>query len=173
MSNRPPIYAHCKAGCSWETVHKDDFLNTVAFIRQKVIDNGFFKQFYLAAGQTVILKGDIFADTTDGRYSKATYEIRDVNNNVYVTEKAFMVSRFSTYIRVKNCGAYEEEDGTRTFYYELQGIGTDSSGNPVVKYYHTCKVSDTQIVIRLMNVDEVYLVNDGMEEFLNAEEVSV
>jgi hypothetical protein len=30
MSNKPSIYATCKAGCQWETVHKDDFLRSAS-----------------------------------------------------------------------------------------------------------------------------------------------
>lgn len=171
--SKPKIYANCKAGCLWETVHKDDFQSSAAFIKQDVIDTGYSKEFYVQAGQTVVLKGDIFDDQTTGRACKVTYEIRDYSNNIYVTEKALLCSRFDTHARVKNCGAYENKDGTITFYYELQGIGTDDDGNLVVKNYHTVTVSDPQVVICLKNVDEVYLVNDAMEAFLNAEEVSV
>lgn len=172
MSNKPKIYSNCKAGCLWETVHKDDFQRSAGFIRQNVIDNGSFKEFYLEAGQIAILKGDIVDSSPN--YWKVTYEIRDVNNNVYEGPSPIIRSQFDTYLRIKNCGAYSEEDGTTTFYYELQQITYDSStGEFTVKNYHTLKVSDTQIVIRLMNVDEVYLVNDAMDAVLNAEEESV
>lgn len=160
MSNKPSIYANCKAGCSWETVHKDDFLRSAAFIRQNVTDNGSFKEFYLEAGQTVILKGDI-EDSTPSLW-KVTYEIRDVNNNVYEGPYPIMRSQFDTYLRIKHCGTQKESDGTYTLYYEMLQITYDSStGTFSTSLYHTHKnLPDSQIVIRLMNVDEVYLVNE-------------
>lgn len=173
MSNKPKIYANCKAGCSWETVHKDDFQRSAAFIRQDVIDNGTFKEYHLEAGQTVILKGDIVAE--DGFNWKVTYEIRDILNNVYKGPYPIMRSKYDTYIKIKHCGVYEEEDGTYTVYYELREITYDSStGTFGTTVYQKCSgCSDSQLFIRLMYVDEVYLVNDAMDAILNAEEESV
>lgn len=175
MSNKPKIYANCKAGCLWETVHKDDFQRSAGFIRQNVTDNGTFKEFTLEAGQTCILKGDIFEDTTAGRSCKVSYEIRDINNNVYKGPYTLLCSRFDTFIRLKHCGTYEEEDGTYTIYYEMQELTYDSAtGEWSTKVYQTFEgLPDSQIVIRLMYVDEVYLVNDAMDSIVNAEEVSV
>jgi hypothetical protein len=34
MSDKPKIFASCKAGCLWETVHKDDFEKSASLIRQ-------------------------------------------------------------------------------------------------------------------------------------------
>ena len=40
MSNKPKIYAPCKAGCEWETVHKEDFERSASHIRQNIGANG-------------------------------------------------------------------------------------------------------------------------------------
>ena len=37
-TNKPKIYASCKAGCNWETIHKSDFEAMASHIRQNVID---------------------------------------------------------------------------------------------------------------------------------------
>lgn len=158
MANKPKIYANCKAGCLWETVHKDDFQRSAAFIRQSVEDNGYFKEFYLEAGQTCIVKGDIVADTIT--QWKVQAEVRDIMDNTYRTFNPIVRSRGDTYFRAKNCGV-EEENGKTYAYYEIG----DSR-------YQT-EVSDSNIVLRLMYVDEVYLINDCMDEILTAEEVSV
>lgn len=42
MSNRPKIYAHCAAGCKWETVHLADFAEVAAFIKQYRDSNGYY-----------------------------------------------------------------------------------------------------------------------------------
>lgn len=33
-NNKPEIFAHCRAGCNWRTVHYDDFAKSAAYIRQ-------------------------------------------------------------------------------------------------------------------------------------------
>ena len=43
MSNKPRIWAHCDAGCPWETVHKDDFLRSASIVRQYPNESGEFK----------------------------------------------------------------------------------------------------------------------------------
>ena len=42
MSNKPKIHATCKAGCLWETVHKDDFDKSAAYICQYPNSSGLF-----------------------------------------------------------------------------------------------------------------------------------
>lgn len=37
MSDRPKIWAHCAAGCLWETVHKDEFLASASI--KKIAEN--------------------------------------------------------------------------------------------------------------------------------------
>lgn len=162
MSNKPKIYANCKAGCLWETVHKDDFQRSAGFIRQNVTDNGSFKEFNLEAGQTCILKGDI---VDENYFWKVVFEIRDEFNNIYQNATAILRDGWDTYIRVKHCGVFEQADGTYKIFYETNGTngGQLSCAN----------CNSPNLVIRLMYVDEVYLVNDAMDAILNAEEESV
>lgn len=40
MSNKPKIYGTCKAGCQWETVHKDDFEKSASHIVQYPQEDG-------------------------------------------------------------------------------------------------------------------------------------
>lgn len=147
MSDKPKIYSNCKAGCLWETVHKEDFMRSAAFIKQTVTDNGTFKEFNLEAGQTCILAGDIATERSGDLYWNVNYEIRDALNNVYNDTVTIARDGWDTYIRVKHCGVYEQLDGTYLLYYEINDEQL------------TCIVDDPTIVIRLMYVDEVYLVN--------------
>ena len=39
MANLPKIYGHCKAGCSWETVHKSDFVRAVQYVEIPMPDD--------------------------------------------------------------------------------------------------------------------------------------
>lgn len=160
MSNKPKIYANCKAGCSWETVHKDDFQRSAAFIRQNVIDNGTSKEFILKEGQTVILKGDIIHET--GFYWKPKVVITDEYGVIYY-EDYVARSLWDTYFKVTSCGTYFTDTDKLTFYYEVGRSGSKRS----------CEVNSRGILIRLIDVDEVYLVNDAMDEILSAEEESV
>ena len=41
MSNLPKIYAHCKAGCAWETVHRSEFEQSAAFIEAEKTDGAY------------------------------------------------------------------------------------------------------------------------------------
>lgn len=160
MSNKPKIYANCKAGCSWETVHKDDFQRSAAFVRQNVEDNGTYKEFILEAGQTAILKGDIIGDT--GLTWKVKLQVIDADNNVY-HEETVARSLWDNYLKVTNCRVYYADNDVTKFYFEVGRNGEQ----------RTCEVSSMTIYIRLMYVDEVYLVNDAMEAIISAEEVSV
>lgn len=49
MSDKPKIYANCPAGCLWETIHKEDFEKSAAYIPQAKNSDG---KFYLSAGKT-------------------------------------------------------------------------------------------------------------------------
>lgn len=48
MSDKPKIYGTCKAGCLWETVHKDDFLASASHIECYPDSDG---NFYLEVGK--------------------------------------------------------------------------------------------------------------------------
>lgn len=165
MSNKPKIWANCDAGCKWETVHKDDFQSSAAFIRQSVTDNGSFKEYNLEAGKTCILKGDIFGE--NGLW-KVKYEFRDANNNVYGGPSSFTRKPWDTYLTIKNCGVHTDKDNNNvlTLFYEFHGCRNMTGEQKIA-------VSDKTTYIRLMYVDEVYLVNDAMDKILNAEEESV
>lgn len=161
MSNKPKIYANCKAGCLWETVHKDDWQSSAGFIRQDVTDNGTYKEYILEAGQTVILKGDIIGET--GLSWKVQLQVIDAYGNVY-HEETVARSLWDNYLKVTSCRVYHDADrDVLRFYFEVGRRGAQ----------RTCEVSSAPIYIRLMYVDEVYLVNDAMEAVLLAEEVSV
>lgn len=43
MSNKPKIYANCKAGCLWETVHKDDFDRSATWLKQYPDENNVYE----------------------------------------------------------------------------------------------------------------------------------
>lgn len=63
MSNKPKIFATCKAGCLWETVHRDEFLASASHIKQNIGEDGLC---YLELGKEY----KIFADkTADGLFS--------------------------------------------------------------------------------------------------------
>ena len=42
MSEKPKIYGTCKAGCLWETVHKDDFDRCATWIKQYADEDGIY-----------------------------------------------------------------------------------------------------------------------------------
>lgn len=48
MSNEPKIYANCKAGCEFETVHKEDFEKLASHIKQYPEEDG---NYYLQLGK--------------------------------------------------------------------------------------------------------------------------
>lgn len=45
----PRIYANCPAGCKWETVHRDEFERSAAYVKQRPTDFGYYQ---LEAGKT-------------------------------------------------------------------------------------------------------------------------
>lgn len=146
MSNKPKIYANCKAGCSWETVHRDEFLASASHIEQ-FIDNG-----------VCYLQNDkeykIFADkNTDNNFNCSLlfsysengvvkdYVITNINNDKYA--KSF-VFRFLE----------QDTDGsTITIVYELAGI----------RYTETINGTELALLaenfIRVTNATKVLLYN--------------
>lgn len=56
MSDKPQIYGNCKAGCLWETVHKEDFLSSAAMAEIGVDEYGLvevdpFKKYKIHSGR--------------------------------------------------------------------------------------------------------------------------
>lgn len=43
MSDKPKIYGFCKAGCQWETVHKDDFDKSATWLTEYADENGVYE----------------------------------------------------------------------------------------------------------------------------------
>lgn len=106
MSNKPKIYATCPAGCLWETVHKDDFLRSAAYIKQTEKAEGYI----LEQGRTYRLKKRFEGATTWGFAFAIVYKYwatadsppMEFEETVEITLPA--PTEFDDYAKIKICG---------------------------------------------------------------------
>lgn len=115
MNNKPKIYAPCKAGCLWETVHKSEFEKSAAYIEQYV-ENG---NCYFEARKEYKIFADkdadnqfacsvVFAYKANG--TATTYTIAHTNDDKYADSFVFRLLEAAT------------DGSTLTLVYEMAGI---------------------------------------------------
>lgn len=142
--NKPSIYANCKAGCSWETVHKDDFLRSASHIRQSMSEDG---RYYLEKGKEYkifVQKGaSVFAVKFDYTHSTA-------GSQVYVIERA-------------NGDAYAD-----SFTFKLLDITYDTSRNSIALVYDFAGIRKTEWIADLSStwIEGKCLYVEGVEKVL-------
>lgn len=71
MSKKPPIKATCPAGCLWETVHKEDWINGTTYIEQYKDENDLY---HLSTGKQYKIFGRnvsqvVLTYATDSKYN--------------------------------------------------------------------------------------------------------
>ena len=143
MSNKPKIYSFCKAGCQWETVHKDDFLKAATYI-QMLIENN---RCYLELGEQYKIVSQAksctlhYVYTTGG--SEAIYNFTIPFNDEYADSFIFRLleERINT------------EATTLTLVYEIAGVRytEEISGTSLAIVENDC--------LYVYNADAVYLYN--------------
>lgn len=82
MSNKPKIYAHCAAGCKWETIHKSDMAEFVTLIQEPINEDG---TFYAELGKEYKIYAPIAANGNfDCKIVFACYFEEGTENERYV-----------------------------------------------------------------------------------------
>lgn len=74
MSNKPKIYANCKSGCAWETVHRSEFEQSASHILQYPNEDG---SYTLEIGKEY----KIFANHNETAFEAELKLLRILNNN--------------------------------------------------------------------------------------------
>lgn len=132
MSNKPRIFANCPAGCKWETVHKDDFLNSASIVEMMPNDDGSFdlevgKTYKLLEnGTDVAWKGKI--QVAFDHYQKdggnITYR-ETVQTLAFPTKNKFYNDLISVkvlgFLRENNLEEQQGFDFGENLYFELNG----------------------------------------------------
>lgn len=112
MSRKPRIYAHCDAGCNWETIHRDEFLRSASHVEIYPNQNGFWN---LVIGKTY----KIFADKDENGafafelridYFGGSYYVKTATNDKYADYFIFTLLEYSN-----------NDDGGITLVYEIEG----------------------------------------------------
>lgn len=132
MSNKPRIFANCPAGCKWETVHKDDFLNSASIVEMMPNDDGSFdlevgKTYkLLESGTDIAWRGKI--QVAFDHYEKAdsgiTYR-ETVETLAFPTKNKFYNDLISVkvlgFLRENNLEEQQGFDFGENLYFELNG----------------------------------------------------
>lgn len=163
MSNKPRIYGFCKAGCQWETVHKDDFLNSASIVK---IPNNADGTFTLDPER----KYRIVSGITDGRwdFSIDISVSHSGDSPLYtIPVEGLEHEEFSKSVNFRYLGtSYDAEIGTYIFY-EIDGTRRSS-----FLFYNKTEVKSVSITLE--NATEVYLYNEDAEILgMSAYEVAV
>jgi hypothetical protein len=101
MSNNPKIYAHCKAGCLWETVHKSDFEKSAAYIKQYADTDGCF---YLNEAKGKTYKINTLNNPSEAQELWAFDIYVIISNGETSYEQSILLPDFDKYVQsVKFC----------------------------------------------------------------------
>lgn len=170
MSNKPRIYSHCKAGCSWETVHKDDFERSAAFIACHKVEGAFrlepLKTYRVKKSTDLINSNYGFRLTlsytvngtefTNDIYSPDNVPLMDYTNKYFNFNGSYQ-----EFMTVRLCNLYLHSDNARMAVIEFDGelfyililaeMGTITS--------ETCE----NVQLKVTETDECYLVNEHAE----------
>lgn len=109
---KPQIWAHCKAGCEWETVHKDDLNEVLTFV--PVYPDR-------ASGGVTLKKGKtykIFNKSTDAYTFKINIKLR---KNLIITLNNPTYNPYENYILFKLVDIYLDESKKTIVLYEING----------------------------------------------------
>ena len=156
MSNLPKIYAHCDAGCNWETVHRSEVGEWASQIVQKPSADGYY---YLQRGKDYRI---VAAKNSEGTEFACTLILRGeyggVVNNVH---------DFDLPVTDKYAGAFvfrllEEDFSNDAVIYEYAGIRQREYFNNGYSPEHYTPLSENQLALSSENVVAVYLLNSDM-----------
>lgn len=160
MSNKPPIYGRCPAGCNWETVHKEDFINAAALFEVLAEDDGSCylnqgKQYKIissnsfnTSGLVISLRYTFLGESEDDEPYIVESNITQRINDEYATSAVFKY--LDAIIGVNEI----------TFIYEVAGIRYKEvvSDLTIPETYNS---TTTQAVVNLVNnIDKVFLYNE-------------
>ena len=193
--SKPRIFAHCPAGCEWETVHRDEFEHAAAFIPHPNAYYGEYGDVYrelyeLKIGKTYRIANPQPKSSGDGKYAFIDLVFVDSIGATYIKQSVFKVEVEDTYadhidVRfleiepIKNTDsdyyrlrAYIEVNGQRTYIESGGGaIGftqTQIESNPV---FYPVVFDYSRSTATSGTTYEVYLYNENAR--LTAERVFV
>lgn len=160
MSDKPKIYANCKAGCLWETVHKSDFEACATYLSQVPNEAG---EFILQAGRTYKIKKASLTDfgfTIKARWSGVSSQTGSTVSGDILFD-FLEVDKYEEYLTIRPLDFYStatsgglvtvvELDGERVekVVYSVDDYFTDLTSEFVVVDATECLLlnSDAQIV---------------------------
>lgn len=153
MSDKPRIYGTCKAGCSWETVHKSDFEKSASFVEQYPQEDG---SYLLEIGKEY----KIYAPkTADGTAFDCVLNANE-GSDYEVTFETPCNDDFADSFTFKALGFKWDEDGVCYFYYEHSGIRYSALMGVDYETFSACKVSGATRVL-LYNANATITAESG------------
>lgn len=166
MSNKPTIYGYCPAGCRYETIHKEDFIQAAAYIKQS-IGNGIC---YLELGKQY----KIFAENVVDVGFAFAIVYKFIENSEEKVHRFTIPNddKYAKYVVFKLLEASLNLDATElTLVYEIAGVRyteTISGNNFILLDQENLIVTDAEKVY-LYNDEANYVIeNEGGSEVTDA-----
>ena len=150
MSGKPKIYGYCPAGCKWETVHKEDFLNAATYFKVPLSEDKFY---YLELGKQY----KIFAGEDDDYTYKFVIRFAYMDNGTRTLMPLSITrnDKYAKHLVFKLLEASVNEAATSlTLVYEMAGV----------RYTETFTGTNISLIdenyLYVQDADRVYLYND-------------
>lgn len=147
MSDKPRINATCAAGCLWETVHKQDFLNACSFVKLTGADN----EWLLDLGRQYKIISENVAGVGYG--FTITFKYKDNGTETLYNFTIPHEDKYANYVVFKLLEA-SANGTTLTLVYEIAGV----------RYLETITGTNLSLLekdyILVKNADAVYLFKD-------------
>jgi hypothetical protein len=150
MSDKPKIYGNCKAGCLWETVHKDDFDRSATWIKQYADEDGVYK---VSPIQTYKINSPVSANAYSCAVSLVYWKYSSFTGLTTLTQYDFAITEFDEY--------------RDYFYFEILDIKATSTSLTIVYEVNGNRYKEilqehaflTNAYIKIASATSVYLFN--------------
>ena len=154
MSNKPQIFAKCKSGCNWETIHRSEFEQIVPFQLTSPSSDGMY---YLQAEKEyrVYLNHEVtnraYTTTMNLRVIKSASGVLQEIEIPYDRFKEYVVVKLVGYVNNAIDGDYTKT--AATIYYEIDGVRSSfttstANGDNITNLYLLVSNSDKVLEVR-------------------------
>ena len=166
MSNKPEIYAFCKAGCKWPTVHKEDLERAATFINHNIA-------YGMEKGKRYLIKS---SDVTTWNF-QLLFRYYEINKFEGITTQLDLPIELPTFDKYKPEIIFELLDVTMStqiikYVYEINGVRYSGELSAVLDF-DTSKGFMAYVEHNQLGNVEVYLFNSNAQILLAPEKVFI
>lgn len=158
--SRPKIFGFCKAGCQWETVHRDEFLQSASIVKQYAADG----EFLLEVGKKYKIAKTVKNATAWGFTVSVEFHTDDALQTGYACDITFPAcTKYDKYLTVRILDVVLQETQNE---YGAYNIVIVAEVNGQIKEYETGNDTYNPNIIyaidsvTVVGATECYLVNE-------------